>query len=611
MSRVTITAEYIKNYNPFNTEVRQGVRNILSARTEHYSKRGRGTKSNFDTMDFLYGKTAYVKIKSAPNNLEKTPTDSDYSTILEPPTKGFTGAGGMYTSDYIPKPVVDEVRISNDGDYGSLFRANVNFRVFSLDQLNSVNSKLLQVGSWVKIEYGWTVTSDLSDDFIGIVYNHSFSLNADGSFTCTVAAVGPGFFGLVTKADTTSKDGTVKKTEDGVEVADTWVGDIEKQVETSKSNADKTIFKIPFINLANKTDGPIIQTYVTLGELCKRLQDQIVYHGNKRFDSFQIVCNSDISLSYLYDIFPPSSTPLNIIFPGPEHSKYETSLITDITFQISKGSPVVDLSKILISTSYIRTIMSELLPQNKFMYGGKHADKSLVTFMNAIFTGISNASGGLYKLAIIQCQPPVEEKNPSIRAQYLNSFVVLDTNYVDATITPYSIPVIYADGVSASGITRAVSLTSKLPSQMALAQYIKSASELSGTTVGNNQTIGAPEEPNPKPDPVKIKQNIENNRKSLLKNPESIELTEALQKLLEQYRTHGVPDGTKSNKNIPLPLELSITLDGIGGFRFGNNISINYLPDSWKKSQFTITKIEHLIQNNDWTTTLTTVHRST
>ena len=45
-------------------------------------------------------------------------------------------------------------------------------------------------------------------------------------------------------------------------------------------------------------------------------------------------------------------------------------------------------------------------------------------------------------------------------------------------------------------------------------------------------------------------------------------------------------------------------------FRFGNTIKIDYLPEGYEKVVFTVTKIEHVIENNDWTTQLSTVCRT-
>jgi hypothetical protein len=55
---------------------------------------------------------------------------------------------------------------------------------------------------------------------------------------------------------------------------------------------------------------------------------------------------------------------------------------------------------------------------------------------------------------------------------------------------------------------------------------------------------------------------------------------------------------------IPVPITLDLELDGIGGFTFGNLITINSLPAAYKDWFFQITKVEHTISNADWVTNL-------
>jgi hypothetical protein len=55
---------------------------------------------------------------------------------------------------------------------------------------------------------------------------------------------------------------------------------------------------------------------------------------------------------------------------------------------------------------------------------------------------------------------------------------------------------------------------------------------------------------------------------------------------------------------------LSITIDGIEGLQFGNIITIDYLPDIYRKnSAFAITSISHDISKEGWTTAIDTQFR--
>ena len=61
---------------------------------------------------------------------------------------------------------------------------------------------------------------------------------------------------------------------------------------------------------------------------------------------------------------------------------------------------------------------------------------------------------------------------------------------------------------------------------------------------------------------------------------------------------------TSGPRVTPIPITLSVELDGIGGFVFGNLITSDYLPKEYNGFQFQITKVEQTVTNADWTTTL-------
>lgn len=60
----------------------------------------------------------------------------------------------------------------------------------------------------------------------------------------------------------------------------------------------------------------------------------------------------------------------------------------------------------------------------------------------------------------------------------------------------------------------------------------------------------------------------------------------------------------------PLPFDFGFTVDGIGGFAFGQAITSDRIPPAVAKAfDFQITSVEHEISVNDWTTTVSTVAR--
>ena len=60
----------------------------------------------------------------------------------------------------------------------------------------------------------------------------------------------------------------------------------------------------------------------------------------------------------------------------------------------------------------------------------------------------------------------------------------------------------------------------------------------------------------------------------------------------------------------PMPFEFSFTLDGIGGFTFGQMVSSDRIPEAIRTGfNWQVTSVEHSITPNDWSTTVNTVCR--
>ena len=144
--------DYTIDNNPFYNAVAGTVSKEIDTRASIYAARARGTKDTAYIHSWLHRKTAYVKVFYNGN------------PVLEPPKKGFES---LYDNGLYPPAVVNSVRISNEGDFGSLLKADINFTVFTKSQLSEFTKSLLFVGSTqdlepkpVTIEYGWTTGGD-------------------------------------------------------------------------------------------------------------------------------------------------------------------------------------------------------------------------------------------------------------------------------------------------------------------------------------------------------------------------------------------------------------------------------------------------------------------
>lgn len=79
-------------------------------------------------------------------------------------------------------------------------------------------------------------------------------------------------------------------------------------------------------------------------------------------------------------------------------------------------------------------------------------------------------------------------------------------------------------------------------------------------------------------------------------------LTKLIETIHEQPKPHCA--GT------PLPFDFSFEVDGIGGFRWGQVVSCDRIPEAIRsKMQWQITKVDHSITANDWVTKVGTIAR--
>lgn len=73
---------------------------------------------------------------------------------------------------------------------------------------------------------------------------------------------------------------------------------------------------------------------------------------------------------------------------------------------------------------------------------------------------------------------------------------------------------------------------------------------------------------------------------------------------------NGGDDVKEKCAGMPLPFDFGFTVDGVGGFAFGQCITSDRIPPAVKNAfDFQITSVEHDISIQDWTTTVSTVAR--
>ena len=111
-----------------------------------------------------------------------------------------------------------------------------------------------------------------------------------------------------------------------------------------------------------------------------------------------------------------------------------------------------------------------------------------------------------------------------------------------------------------------------------------------------------------------IKESYIESRKDLADNvaKEQIEACLTATKKRIELANTVVVDGVSTDaswQGVMLPLEIGLTLDGMSGIIWGYPISVDYLPPRYDASAFTITTVDHKIDDTGWTVAVGTVMR--
>lgn len=261
--------------------------------------------------------------------------------------------------------------------------------------------------------------------------------------------------------------------------------------------------------------------------------------------------------------------------------------------------------------------------------------KTLFEFFNEIFKVIAQSSGNIIQLTLVPDNNELygnntlETKTLSNTNPILNKvqfFKIVDVNYqvpdgLPSSPSPFNFKL---NDVNAT-ILRDVTVSLKLPSKLQTVAYTYGRSGLNDeiVDVADDQGICIEDYTKLKNKEIKIVQDLEfwKTQVALTTNEENMY---NLQNALELYRKNPMPVSDTSGNTSYIntihqawiysklyPVELQIKLDGISGFLYGNKINVlNVLPSRYNNSLFfTVTKIEHSVQDHDWITTITAIAR--
>jgi hypothetical protein len=599
----------------FFTEVDATVKQALDLRKSYY----KGSTKNTDAYSWLYKKIAFAQATATSKvNPSKTAT-------LAPRYGGGIGPSGLYreqkqTPKFIPKPHLNSVKISPIGDWGSVIKCDFTFTVYSLSQLDEMQP-FFDLGSKAVVTYGWKGAGKAggrTGKLDCVIYNFSQALNANGGFDCTIQTMAEGLVAIV-GADTKGKSNLGNTTNESI--ADSVSSntslnlltslEIFKKVESTISvdtinttiglgvaKLPKNLIKANAPSESENAELDETKLYISLQQLIRQIN--VVLYGTDS-SKWSFICNEEVTKGYVKQLdrdYFMSSDPTKIIFPGfVTYGGIKVGFDSNFSQEFYEG----DLSKTMISIDYLIDVYKSINTQAS---QDRSKNTSITNFINKVLTDIYDCSGTRFKLSTFQ--------NPSNKSQ----IYITDQGYIgeDVRNIAYEITTI-----TQGGICRNMTLATNLSPEMISAAYATSLNSL-----GSQPTFTPGEESNTTTTTTEAVVSITDlqiNVETAAQNLASSETTETdtitlitnLQTALKELYTFEVKskDSPKAKSGIIFPLSLQITLDGIDGIIFGNAITTNYLPTVYRKENiaFTITTVDHTIENGDWTTTINTVMR--
>lgn len=646
-------------FNPFFNSVDTTTRNELNSRARHYAARVRtyrpgssaASSAGNATLDWSYGKTAYGHVIGSGN-----------INLGFPGPRAMTDRSGdltLYNSvRNAPRyPLLQSIDVTNDGTIGSLLRGKFTFLYWPRLNTNGftmagVEDAFLIPGNEVKMAWGWSVGgSRCRQAFTGIINNFNWSFNADLSMTTEVSIVSAASLSIGLSGDQSLKDpppGTVDPA--GVAIQGNNLASIIDQdlaaltgsyslgtgggVYVPSGGTVNGVLDYVAIGWPTADDSSGVTTvtywYTSVGRL--------VYFGNDLIDRYE--AGGPSGMGDLFELFSDGNTtahlpnvkssyPQDVIFPSTVMGEYGgvippyATIATGFNPAAIGGAPPgaaanqISISGILLGTNYIKETYRSFIEEN----AANIPFKNITKFFETILKQINVASGDMYQLSPVLVDPP-ENFRPTSTGNNFNPSL-LRGNRTLLSIEDTNLPADHTNTVRASAfefeasifkpLIKNISISSKPPGPLAAAAFVKArgsgTANIEAPVSSNVPTSGGRVEPGA------TQGEIAAHLAAFATAGFNNQWCETYRGLLTKLKkvTPAGPAGGNPHwlNEVIYPVDLTLTIDGISGFKFGNCITTNLIPLRYRNAGmvFTVTKIDHKITPGIWETTLHTVSR--
>lgn len=633
-------------YNPFFRQVDGSVSAELSRRSRGYGARTRTGNAQSPpgqpapaSVNFAYRKVAWATVTGAGIVI---------GTNSVPLMTNSTGQLTLYSSTRnLPNiPLLQSVEISNEGMLGSLVKGSATFTLWpELDgvgfggNFQKILDGLLSPGQEVTIRWGWSVDGGgvNSGAMNGIINNFEWSVNGDLSVTCKLSAIGKGGTSMGVSGEISNPDqaGSAQVTDpQGNVIPNTDLINIIKQDIATIQNSTPpvtTLGPAVFVGNGNNNGFGYVAVplprgeedasgtttsgtagvptgprpvdcvyYVSLGNLVDVMNTKINNAGVLG-NLFEIHVR-DNATQYYQEV--RSAVPEEVMFPDPTSGGMASYGQVDPFVGLPIGtnfyparaggpkcnlSSCVNIGDVLLSTSFISRLYKKFVQENQTNIEQKNVSK----FFDEIAKGINYASGEMYQISCNTIE------RPSGTGQAELSIEDMSLGVCNTCITAQQI-----DASTKSPLIKSVQISSKPPGPAATAAYL--AARPAG---GNAPSLDVRNDRNPNAtDLSEAQKTVTDLRNNFVNVGYGASFTKDMRAALTKYkRSYGA--GHWTNYAI-YPIDLSVTIDGITGFKFGDVVTTNLIPRTAAvKMVFTVVKITHSIKDGVWETTLHTKAR--
>ena len=582
-------------------------------------------------------------------------------------TKGYVLDSKKYpeyeASSKRPGPIATGVDVKKQGELGTTRRATVKFTCFTDNQLAQITPSFFNPGDSMAVEWGWSVgggggsagapsNANLGNDVLasqamrnasagnpnydglqGRIANFNYSLTADNTWECQVeiiAAAETIMGGSAGNYDCAEKCAIEKDRQDGDKKDKTTIGkstlglllksifdDFDKNAaayaslgtitkgnymgpqRTETGQDDSSWYEGGFIGAIIRNKPDATEAYISYGALEEAINRYCIPDGKNPNTAVGRIDTRKGGM--LLKTFPglESSDPRVCILPG---SPYASQIVKDFVADSCFEGDGINLSKILLNNVFLMTQLDQVEQQE---------NPRILDFLKGVLNKVSDVCGGIWGFEVVSADSESGVVCPTVSIVDIKAGpkagaapAVIPTNSNDSVVREFKL---------------ALKLTDSMKTQ---AVYSKIGAPAAKSPSGGNcdtkaiAAIGMMQSKPPKPPPPTCDcGNAGDNKPKTFAEAFADLAKEVTDDTVNTARTLMLgkilsADDSNLCKSMPLPFEFSLTLDGIGGFGFGQAITSTRLPSSITANWiFQVTAVEHSVTAQDWTTTINTIAR--